>query len=43
VSLIHLATGLRLAHAGRLDAVMTYDERLAQGAHAHGLTVLAPA
>jgi predicted nucleic acid-binding protein len=39
---IHLATALRLAHAGRLDAVMTYDARLADGAREHGLTVLAP-
>jgi predicted nucleic acid-binding protein len=40
---IHLATALRLASAGRLDAVMTYDARLADGARHHGLTVLAPA
>lgn len=39
---IHLVTALRLSHAGRLDAVMTYDARLADGAHDHGLTVLAP-
>jgi predicted nucleic acid-binding protein len=40
---IHLVTALRLSGAGRLDAVMTYDVRLADGARQHGLTVLAPA
>lgn len=40
---IHLATAMRLAQAGRLDAVMTYDARLAEGAAEHGLAVLAPA
>jgi predicted nucleic acid-binding protein len=40
---IHLATAVRLARAGRLDAVMTYDARLAEGAREHGLEVLAPA
>jgi uncharacterized protein len=40
---IHLVTALRLARAGRLDAVMTYDLRLAEGARQHGLTVVAPA
>ncbi|MGH2944797.1 MAG: PIN domain-containing protein [Solirubrobacteraceae bacterium] len=40
---IHLITALRLAHAGRLDAVMTYDARLAGGANEHGIMVLAPA
>lgn len=40
---IHLVTALRLSAAGRLDAVMTYDARLADGAREHGLTVLAPA
>lgn len=39
---IHLTTALRLADAGLLDAVMTYDIRLAEGAQQHGLTVLAP-
>lgn len=39
---IHLATALRLAAAGRLDALMTYDARLAEGARYHGLGVLAP-
>jgi uncharacterized protein len=40
---IHLATALRLARAGRLDALFTYDARLAEGARQHGLKVLAPA
>lgn len=40
---IHLATALRLATAGVLDTVMTYDDRLADGARRHGLAVLAPA
>lgn len=39
---IHLATALRLSEAGSLDAIMTYDQRLAEGAQQHGLTVLAP-
>lgn len=39
---IHLVTALLLAGAGRLDAVMTYDRRLTEGARTHGLTVLAP-
>ena len=39
---IHLVTALRLSSARRLDAVMTYDRRLADGARHHGLTVLAP-
>lgn len=39
---IHLTTALRLADAGSLDAIMTYDVRLADGARQHGLTVLAP-
>ena len=40
---IHLVTALRLADAGLLDAVMTYDPHLATGAQQHGLSVLAPA
>lgn len=40
---IHLATAVRLAEAGELDALMTYDKRLAEGAREHGLTVLSPA
>jgi predicted nucleic acid-binding protein len=39
---IHLATVLRLADAGVLETVMTYDQRLADGAQHHGLRVLAP-
>jgi len=39
---IHLTTALRLAEAGSLDAMLTYDVRLAEGAQQHGLTVLAP-
>ncbi len=39
---IHLATAVRLAKAGELDAIMTYDGRLADGAREHGLTVLSP-
>ena len=39
---IHLATAVRLATAGVLDTVMTYDRRLADGAAHHGLQVLAP-
>ena len=40
---IHLVTALRLSSVQRLDAVMTYDLRLAGGARDHGLAVLAPA
>ena len=40
---IHLATALRLAAAGVLETVMTYDRRLADGAAHHGLQVLVPA
>jgi predicted nucleic acid-binding protein len=39
---IHLATAMRLAEMDKLDALMTYDKRLAQGAEEHGLAVLAP-
>ncbi len=39
---IHLATALRLAAEDKLDALMTYDKRLAQGAEEHGLAVLTP-
>ncbi len=39
---IHLTTALRLADGGVLDAIMTYDRQLADGARTHGLTVLAP-
>lgn len=40
---IHLVTALRLADDKVIDAVMTYDTRFADGARAHGLTVVAPA
>jgi predicted nucleic acid-binding protein len=40
---IHLVTALRLASAGVLETIMTYDARLADGAQEHGLHVLAPA
>lgn len=40
---IHLATAVRLAEAALVDAVVTYDPRLADGARHHGLTVLSPA
>jgi predicted nucleic acid-binding protein len=39
---IHLATAVRLAKAGELDALMTYDKRLADGAREHGLQILSP-
>lgn len=39
---IHLATAVRLAEAGELNALMTYDKQLADGARAHGITVLSP-
>jgi predicted nucleic acid-binding protein len=39
---IHLATAIRAAGEGMLDAIMTYDKRLADGARQHGLTVLSP-
>lgn len=39
---IHLATAVRLADAGELDALMTYDKQLAAGARRHNITVLSP-
>jgi predicted nucleic acid-binding protein len=39
---IHLVTALRLARDGEIDALMTYDARLAEGARHHGLRVIAP-
>jgi predicted nucleic acid-binding protein len=39
---IHLVTALRLHEAGLLDAVMTFDGRLADGARHHGISVVAP-
>jgi len=40
---IHLATAVALARGGLLDALLTYDLRLAAGARHHGLQVLMPA
>lgn len=40
---IHLVTALRVSSSRLLDAVMTYDARLAAGAAQHGLEVIAPA
>jgi predicted nucleic acid-binding protein len=40
---IHLATARRLARDGILDAVMTFDTRLAEGARRDGIIVVAPA
>jgi hypothetical protein len=39
---IHLATALRLADAGILDTVITYDVRLGEGSTCHGLSVISP-
>ncbi|HXB63782.1 MAG TPA: hypothetical protein VNV42_02790 [Solirubrobacteraceae bacterium] len=39
---IHLATAIRLVGAGQLDALMTYDKQLADGAREHGIMVLSP-
>ena len=39
---IHLATALKLAGAGILNTVMTYDARLASAVELHGLRVAAP-
>lgn len=39
---IHLATAVQLAKAGELDALMTYDKRLADGASKHGIEILSP-
>jgi predicted nucleic acid-binding protein len=40
---IHLATAVRLASDGDIDALMTYDKALAEGARHHGITVVSPA
>ena len=40
---IHLATAVRMAADGVIDALMTYDKRLAEAARHHGLEVVAPA
>jgi predicted nucleic acid-binding protein len=39
---IHLATIVRLAEIGSVDAVMTYDARLAEAVRERGLEVVAP-
>jgi predicted nucleic acid-binding protein len=39
---IHLATAVHLSNQGELDALMTYDKQLADGARKHGITVLSP-
>lgn len=39
---IHLVTALRLADREAIDAILTFDERLAEGARRHGIAVLAP-
>jgi predicted nucleic acid-binding protein len=39
---IHLATAVQIHEAVGLNAVLTYDRRLTDGARHHGLTVLAP-
>ena len=39
---LHLAAALRMRTAGLLDAVMTYDTRLADAARRHGLVVVSP-
>ena len=40
---IHLATAVRMAADGVIEALMTYDKRLAEAARHHGLEVVAPA
>lgn len=39
---LHLATALRLSDAGLVTTLLTYDDRLADGARANGLAPLAP-
>jgi uncharacterized protein len=39
---LHLATVVRLAGADVVDAVLTYDKRLAEATRHHGLEVVAP-
>lgn len=39
---VHLATAVRLAANRAVEAMMTFDERLATGATHHGMEVLAP-
>lgn len=40
---LHLTTALRLANAGAVSTLLTYDAALAAGARANGLTALSPA
>ncbi|MGI9021372.1 MAG: PIN domain-containing protein [Solirubrobacterales bacterium] len=40
---IHLATALDLSQSIQLAAILTYDQRLADGAAHHGIQALAPA
>jgi predicted nucleic acid-binding protein len=40
---VHLAAALRLAADGAIEAIVTYDAGLAEGARHHRLEVLAPA
>jgi predicted nucleic acid-binding protein len=40
---LHLVTAMRLADAGLITTLLTYDERLAAGSRAQGLPSLAPA
>jgi len=39
---VHLVTAVRLAGDDLIDAVMTYDDRLADGVRHHGLAIVAP-
>jgi predicted nucleic acid-binding protein len=39
---IHLSTAVHLSKADELDALMTYDKQLAEGAQEHGIVVLSP-
>jgi predicted nucleic acid-binding protein len=40
---IHLATALRLAAAGIIGALISYDSQLLEGARHHGLEAMSPA
>jgi uncharacterized protein len=40
---IHLATAVQLAGDREIDAMLTYDLRLAEGARHHGIAVVSPA
>lgn len=39
---IHLATALGLAAGEHIEAIMTFGQRLAEGAHEHDLAISAP-